>query len=409
MSETTTTGAAGATHIVNTPLTVAATSREEPDLLLADIDARLVKVRPMATPLDQISRLGGARNAKSMEVDYYSVDSLPGQTEVSDAVSAGTTATATVKVANAEIFSPTDTIMAVTSGAVFYVEEVADGSLKLRYISADADAVFPALAKGQKLVRMARAAAELDVQTPQSQILPRKSRNYCQIFKAQVEQSVLQRLSAKEVGLTLSDQEEMALMEMRLGIEKSYLFGRMARFDKGLSHGEVFFTQGIWSQAGGEFLYTGDAFTSQLLIELSRKAFTGNAGSSRKVLVGGSGLIQALSRITVEKVVGATQTVTRWGIDFREIHTNFGTLYVVLSEVFDLCGHADDGMVIDPEYLQKYVHIPFRATPLDLRSSGQRNTDALVLTEASCLVLRYPDAHLRITKKATGQTPGITL
>ena len=96
MSETTATGAAGATHIVNTPLTVAATSREEPDLLLADIDARLVKVRPMATPLDQISRLGGARNAKSMEVDYYSVDSLPGQTEVSDAVSAGTTATAPV-------------------------------------------------------------------------------------------------------------------------------------------------------------------------------------------------------------------------------------------------------------------------------------------------------------------------
>ncbi len=96
------------------------------------------------------------------------------------------------------------------------------------------------------------------------------------------------------------------------------------------------------------------------------------------------------------KSLGAIETVTRWGIDFKEIHTNFGRLYVVLSEVFDMCGHADDGMVIDPEYLQKYVHIPFKAMPIDLCRSGQRNTEAVVLTEASCLVLRYPKAHMRI-------------
>ena len=72
---------------------------------------------------------------------------------------------------------------------------------------------------------------------------------------------------------------------------------------------------------------------------------------------------------------------------------------MILSEVFDLCGHPDDGMVIDPEYIQKYVHIPFKATPLDLRSSGQRNCDAMVLTGASCLVLRYPNAHMRIVRK----------
>lgn len=95
-------------------------------------------------------------------------------------------------------------------------------------------------------------------------------------------------------------------------------------------------------------------------------------------------------------MTGATQTVTRWGIDFTEIHTKFGRLYVVLSEIFDACGHADDGMVIDPEYLQKYVHLPFRALPIDLSKSGQRNTKAIVLTEASCLVLRYPTAHMRV-------------
>lgn len=56
-------------------------------------------------------------------------------------------------------------------------------------------------------------------------------------------------------------------------------------------------------------------------------------------------------------------------------------------------------IIIDPEYIQKYVHIPFQTESLDLKSSGQRNTDALVLTEASCLVLRYPKAHMRIVRR----------
>ena len=56
-------------------------------------------------------------------------------------------------------------------------------------------------------------------------------------------------------------------------------------------------------------------------------------------------------------------------------------------------------MVIDPEYIQKYVHIPFSTEALDLKSSGLRNTDALVLTEASCLVLRYPKSHMRIIRR----------
>ncbi len=42
------------------------------------------------------------------------------------------------------------------------------------------------------------------------------------------------------------------------------------------------------------------------------------------------------------------------------------------------------------------MHVPFQAENLDLRKSGQRNTDAVVLTEASCLVLRYPNAHMKV-------------
>ena len=46
--------------------------------------------------------------------------------------------------------------------------------------------------------------------------------------------------------------------------------------------------------------------------------------------------------------------------------------------------------------MTKYVHVPFKVEHLDLKKSGVRNVDALVVTEASCLVLRHPKAHVRI-------------
>lgn len=47
---------AGGKHVINESLTVALTNVESPDLLVNEIDRRLVKIRPMATPIDQLSR-----------------------------------------------------------------------------------------------------------------------------------------------------------------------------------------------------------------------------------------------------------------------------------------------------------------------------------------------------------------
>ena len=158
-------------------------------------------------------------------------------------------------------------------------------------------------------------------------------------------------------------------------------------------------TGGIWWQAGKEFTYSNNNdLTQESIVDLMRQAFTGNAGSKRKILIGGSGLIGRLNKLDYHRVITATDTVTKWGIDFTELRSKFGTLYVLLSEVFDECGMEDNGMIIDPDYLQKYVHQPFSAETLNLKASGVRNVDATVLTETSCLVLRYPMAHMRIIR-----------
>ena len=254
----------------------------------------------------------------------------------------------------------------------------------------------PSIAKGCTLIRMGRAASELDVMSPQFEALPTKAQNYCQIFKMQIEQSTLMRMANKEVQWNMSDQEEAAIYDMRLGMEKSFLFVVKRSLWDNVRKQTLLFTGGIWYQAGKTWNYDDSSLTQDSIIDMMREAFTGNAGSKRKILIGGSGLIGRLNKLDYSKVITSRDTVSKWGIDFNELRSKFGTLYVMLSEVFDECGMADNGIVIDPEYMQKYSHVPFSTEALNLKASGVRNVDALVLTEASCLVLRYPKAHMRI-------------
>ncbi len=410
-------GASGGKHVVDGPLTTDLTREASPELLRNEIDERVTKIRPYATPIDQISRCAGSRLSGSMIVDYYSVDTKSAETTLAVAVTASTTydsssgqAVYTLSTKNDNIFEPTDTILVPTctttadsQALVLYVVSRDTSGLKVIAVngkpSSDNAALklIAPLAIGVKLVRMGRAAGELDVQTAQFNALPVKSQNYCQIFKAQVEESTYQSISNKEVGWNFSDQEEVAIMDLRSAMERNFLFGRKARITDPVKGDEVMLTGGIWDQAENTYEYKTATTDTDFIVDLAKKAFTGNCGSNRKIIVGGSDLIARLNKMDATKVLSSTETFTHWGIDFKELHSKFGTFYVIHSEVFDSCGHAADGMVIDPEYLTKYVHVPFRTERLDLKKSGQRNTNAVVITEASCLVLRYPKAHLRIS------------
>lgn len=247
---------------------------------------------------------------------------------------------------------------------------------------------------------MARAAGELDVLTPQFEALPKKNTNYCQIFKAQVEQSHIMRQSDKEVGWSFLDQEEVAITDMRMSMEKSFVFGSKARIMQGDRGDEIMFTGGIWSQAQGLVTYRPTTFSNSDVTQIMKAAFTGpGSGSGKKILFAGSELIATLNNLEATRFIGAKDKVTHWGIDFNEIHSKFGTLLVVYSEVFDQCGHSKDGLIIDPDYLTKYVQQPMKADKIDMKRTGTRNSEAVIITEASCLVLRNPLAHTRIVAK----------
>ena len=74
-------GRAGGKQVVDWPLTTDLTREASPSLLLNEIDQQITKIRPMSTPIDQISRFAGAKHAGSMIVDYYNVDTKETSTQ----------------------------------------------------------------------------------------------------------------------------------------------------------------------------------------------------------------------------------------------------------------------------------------------------------------------------------------
>lgn len=393
-------GVSNGVHVSGVPLTTEVTNQAVPGLLTNAIDKAVVKIRPMATPIDQISRMGHVRSVDSMDVDYYSVDTrVDSDSVISAEVSAETAGDDNplyvLTVSHPSRFEATETFGYGADGVDsvgYVVEKNADGTLLCASVKGD----LSELASGGKIIRMGRAATQLDVQSPQFSALPVKNTNYCQIFKMQIEQSVVMKLSHKEIGWDFTDQQEAAVYDMRMGMEKQFLFGKKAKVYDPRKQETVTFTGGIWDQAGKEIDVTLNGFDSKALVDMLRQAFTDNSGSRRKVLIAGSELIAALNRIEHTHVITARDQVTAWGIDFSELQSKFGRLYVVFSDIFDAMGMAGNGIIVDPEYIQKHVFIPFNAERLDLRGSGQRNTEAMVLTEASCLTLRYPEAHARV-------------
>ncbi|MDE6098203.1 MAG: hypothetical protein K2G24_04885, partial [Muribaculaceae bacterium] len=301
-------GENGGTHVSGTPLTTALVGEAAPELLMNSIDRRIVKVRPMSTPIDQLSRCGGVRNVSSMTVEYYSVDTKRTETTVKTEpdVSAAVTdengaVTINISTGNDNIFDPSETVLvpgvAGAGGHPLVLYTVArrdrgvDFSVVNPVLNSDGSVQVPVIAAGSRLVRMGRAATELDVQTAQFAALPRKESNNCQIFKMQVEQSTLQKIAEKEVGWTFSDQEEAAIIDMRLGMEKNFVFGARARIMDNVKNEPVYLTGGIWNQAGRQFDVRLGKLGESDLIDLCSAAFTRNAGSKQKLLIAGTKLM----------------------------------------------------------------------------------------------------------------------
>lgn len=418
----------------------------DPEMYSKDIDQRITKIRPMATPIDQISRYGKYLPSDSFVVKYYSVGTRPISTTLDTALTGATNAESQVLtgLADPTIFTLDDTIRVVgvkaltkadgttyndsaQEGTTEYLEAHSEKRPDLvlcvcgrdsgnsnapvvyavngkKHESLGTPICLPDIPAGTKLIRMGKACGELDVQTGRFNNLPTSEEQYCQNFMIQIEQSTFDKIAKKEVDWGFSDIEEDGIYDMRLAQENTFLFGAKNRIKHSTKDNmDTWFTGGIWYQAGKDITVghwdkekSTAVISDDNLVEISKDLFVGTGiGNKRKVLLVGSDMLEAFSKIESEKF-RLKDNVESWNLKFKSWNTDFGELLLIHHELFDLNGMPDYGFALDPEYLTKKTHVSWTRNVLDLKKAGIRNTDAVVIQEVACLYLRYAKAHARM-------------
>lgn len=420
--------AAGAVYatgavVADGPVTVSGVKTGSPTLDKDYISKKVTEMRPSATPLDTIMRsITTGVDIKSFVSDYYAVDTRPIKDTVKTLYTKAGDGNSTIDLAvnNIGAWSADDTVMVsgITGSdgkdLVCFVisKNVGAGTIKIQPLNGTAGAgtmagklIIPAsIPVSTLLVRMGPAKHELDAQTSPYAIVPVKDYNYLQIFMAQVEESTFQKIHDKEVDWSFSDYEAQNIYDLRQTMEFSYLFGYRSKFFDEVNAKERYTTGGVTRYITKALQYgtggTDRTIDDATFVDWTKSIFTGNSGSETRILFGGDALTANISKIsTVQKQIEAKKVEVKWGIKWNQIETNFGILLYKHHSLLDHAGWGEKGIVLDINQIEKHTMKPMATRKLNLKESGQRNVDAVVLEETSGVITRYPDTHAIIAPK----------
>lgn len=406
----------------------------DPDWYTKFIDNEITKVQPTSTPLHQLVSYAKKKSGKSLVVKYYSWGYRPYKTTVGSGMQAFTGDRVVLPVTDAGIFTVDDTILVL--GKPGYA---ADGTTTTPYQDLElsvceiektsgmpvvyavngqetesfGNIAVPTLTAGTKLLRMAKAAGELDAQTGKYYSKPKAQTNNVQKFMCQVEASHIEKISQTELNnFTWSDVEEEAIMDMKRTMEFTYMWGAKGEHVHEGKQGTVWFTQGIWNMAGKEIQVGNvkegkDVITEDDLVDVLKDMFVGtNLGGKQKVLLCGSDFLAALSKIKSDRLV-YRETVDKYGLKFKSFDSEFGELLAVHAEFMNAAEKSKWAFAMDPDYLRKYTFRPWGRNVIDKNAIGVSETEAAIIREMSCVYLTYAAAHARLflASAASSATP----
>ena len=378
---------------------------EAPGLMQTDLDRAVLSILPYKTPLDTILRYCEKRSTDSIQVAWATVDIKPFNTSLTaDYTQSETKQEAVLTVENAMIFAKTQTILVDgakgadgKSPLMLYVSDKSGDTITVIAVNGPLQTgkkitYVPSLESGTKLYRLGRAAQEIDIQTESYTSYPSVFDNYCQSFKCQVEVSEWYKKSRKNLNWEKEDIKRHAIYEWKMEMEGSFLLGQKGHvWQQG--RGDTYTAAGVMSFIDQVFEY--GTWDKKALNALSKKVFSRNAGSDRRFFLMGSNLMEAISNINFQDMRDITKgSETLMDITWTTIKTNFGTLYCLNYQMLDEYGLSDKGLILDPNYLFKYVFEAEHNQVIDKKSTGEANVDADVTTEVCCLALKYPECHM---------------
>nr|BDD48097.1 hypothetical protein 13 [Balneolaceae bacterium] len=374
------------------------------DLLERSVDDIVVLYKPDRFPLTtMMQNMKSAKQAKARKEEWVEVGYHARKTTVSGATSAGTGG-------NAVTLSPSDIDMWGINDKV-YVPSVTVGSpavpARLLVVDKDAgageidviclnDTNVPAISDATEIIRLGRAAAADDAQTSAHGARGTLLWNYCETFMGQFE---IEKL-VKKIGTYQNDsviQEDLEMYDFRNNRENARLFGARAKVFDPVKQKDIYTTGGVETFIGKSATYSQGQITQSEWIDLTKKIFSGDAGSEERLLIGGNEFIASVLKVdSVQKQIENTQTELYLGVKVPRIETTFGTLLLKWHKGFDENSRNHDAFALDMNHIHDLILEPMEETELELDKTGQKRVDATRVLETAALQVRYPDTHCEI-------------
>ena len=408
-----------ATTQANVGITTDAERLGAPGLLDDPIDEIVTKMFQSAVAVDQICRHIQNVKQNGMRYSFWSVDTREIKGTVTGGCAATDALTATIAVDNGNIVDPTDIIVfpgikgykpgtnTPTDNIPLccYVQGVSGNYLTIQSINGQTLTYLgiPAIANDSVFYRLGHAASEGDVQTTPYAALPEPDELYMQIFKTQVMESTISIDSDKKVNWSLSDQNELALYNLRKEIELSYIFGVKNYIRNTVTKRYVYTCAGIIQQIvekGTVITYdesdpsTDFATEAELLTKIVKPIFLGNSGSATRYMFAGSDFVAKVAGIpNVSRQIGATESLRKFGIDWKTLQFMSWQIECYQHPLLDEVGLSKCAFVLDLPHVRKNVFRSLTQDILELIKAGIFDGKSTVWTEISSIGLKYPKCH----------------
>lgn len=403
---------AAAAQVIDEAVTTQSLGDAASSLLRPEISKVITQIRRDVYPLDTIMRESGrVSKIGSMEWKFYQKDERGIQDQINGAYTYAGAQSAQITVEHPEYWTSHDIAVLPTING--------GDSKKLRCMVSNVDmttskitvtpvngrdsagtalgALMPSVADDSYITRIGNAHGETDAQTDPIEIAPYDTFNYSQIFMAQVEESLVNKSTAKEVDISIVDYKEDAIIDMRSQSELAMLFGYPKKeFYDPVLRKKVNLVGGADYFITKNKAYTkADAITNTIFNAWSKYIFTGNNGSDERILFAGNGLLERMMNADiVSKQVTGNQTKYVAGIRFTKIETAFGVFLIRRHQAFDeMYGYADNGLVLDMEHIERGFFETTKVDTLDLDKTGQKRVDAKRILENWSMKFTNLDTH----------------
>lgn len=370
-----TNGIAGEATQLGGEATTVSNVAEASDLIEADIDEDIVQIASDESVIDTIKRKVKRKvRVNSFEVDHYLIDEKPSVVELSEATTAG--ATATLKfVEGTDLMEPyyTASVIGVkgVDGAdllLMCVDKDAAGNPVVKAVNGekanptDSFAKVPLIVKGTKIALLASAAYETQKFIAPSTVVPTPHRMYLQ--KQLCNHIVSDYFAAQKKRIPFADAviAEAILRQFRLESCRTAWIGakgkvKVKALNPSLGDQFAYTSEGLkWQFKRQEVLAPVDGkFGFAQIIDLSMKKFTEYGSSKSATFILGKKLLGAIQKIDYSLHKDITMTEgTAWGVKATKLVTVFGTINLVHDPMLDHLGMVWQGGLIDDEGLVRY-------------------------------------------------------